>query len=309
MICLTVHLTVKAGREQETADMFRSYVKLVQTEPGCMRFDVQQSRKDPRRFLLYELYRDDGALDAHRRTPHFLDYSPKIEDLASVAKAESTTTSHDFPPVDEQLAYLKGRGGDHPRNRIARAPRTIGENWKAVAGKSGFRSHCARSASWPYRAHPQTEALSGPGAHGHLPDRRLHRPDWRSHRRSATRKPLTQEEIDANAETYKEQVFKILDPEKTVVDFNRRWFSKFSATDFIRLAAKYTVSQLLEREDFHARFRRSRSRFTNCCIRWRMATTPWRWKPMSNLAAPIRNSICSLDANCSGSTGSHPKSC
>ncbi|MCI0402425.1 MAG: tyrosine--tRNA ligase [Acidobacteria bacterium] len=72
--------------------------------------------------------------------------------------------------------------------------------------------------------------------------------------RSATRPPLTREEIEKNAETYKAQVFKILDPEKTVIDFNRRWFSKFTADDFIRLAAKYTVSQMLEREDFHARF-------------------------------------------------------
>ncbi|MBI2682847.1 MAG: tyrosine--tRNA ligase [Acidobacteriales bacterium] len=72
--------------------------------------------------------------------------------------------------------------------------------------------------------------------------------------RAATRPPLTQAEIDRNAETYKSQVFKILDPKKTVVDFNRRWFSKFTADDFIRLAAKYTVSQMLEREDFHKRF-------------------------------------------------------
>src|ERR687887_310052 len=63
--------------------------------------------------------------------------------------------------------------------------------------------------------------------------------------RSATRPPLTREEIDANAETYKAQVFKILDPRKTVVDFNSRWFSKFSAEDFVKLAAKYTVSQML----------------------------------------------------------------
>src|SRR5213595_2068624 len=69
--------------------------------------------------------------------------------------------------------------------------------------------------------------------------------------RSATRPPLSREEIDQNAETYKAQVFKILDAKKTVVDFNSRWFSKFTAEDFIRLAAKYTVSQILEREDFH----------------------------------------------------------
>src|ERR1700740_1448129 len=72
--------------------------------------------------------------------------------------------------------------------------------------------------------------------------------------RSVTRPPLTREQIEANAETYKAQVFKILDPKKTVVDFNSRWFSKFSADDFVRLAAKYTVSQMLEREDFHKRF-------------------------------------------------------
>jgi tyrosyl-tRNA synthetase len=73
--------------------------------------------------------------------------------------------------------------------------------------------------------------------------------------RSATRPPLSREQIEQNAETYKAQVFKILDPLKTLVDFNRRWFAKFTADDFIRLAAKYTVSQMLEREDFHKRFR------------------------------------------------------
>src|SRR5256714_8510609 len=73
--------------------------------------------------------------------------------------------------------------------------------------------------------------------------------------RSATRPPLSREQIAENAETYKTQVFKILDAQKTVVDFNSRWFSKFSAEDFIRLAAKYTVSQMLEREEFNQRFK------------------------------------------------------
>jgi len=72
--------------------------------------------------------------------------------------------------------------------------------------------------------------------------------------RSVTRPPLSREQIEQNAETYKAQVFKILDPQKTVIDFNRRWFAKFTADDFVRLAAKYTVSQMLEREDFHKRF-------------------------------------------------------
>jgi len=72
--------------------------------------------------------------------------------------------------------------------------------------------------------------------------------------RSVTRPPLSREQIEKNAETYKAQVFKILDPQKTVIDFNRRWFGPMSSDDFVRLAAKYTVSQLLEREDFHKRF-------------------------------------------------------
>jgi tyrosyl-tRNA synthetase len=72
--------------------------------------------------------------------------------------------------------------------------------------------------------------------------------------RSVTRPPLTREQIEQNAETYKAQVFKILDPQKTVIDFNRRWFGNFTSDDFVRLMAKYTVSQMLEREEFHKRF-------------------------------------------------------
>src|SRR5437588_219257 len=72
--------------------------------------------------------------------------------------------------------------------------------------------------------------------------------------RSATRKPLNRDEIDKNAETYKSQIFKILNPKTTVIDFNMRWFADFSAVDFVRLCEKYTVSQMLERDDFHKRF-------------------------------------------------------
>src|SRR5246500_4816733 len=72
--------------------------------------------------------------------------------------------------------------------------------------------------------------------------------------RSVTRPPLSREQIEHNAETYKAQVFKILDPQETVIDFNRRWMGQFTSDDFVRLMAKYTVSQLLEREDFHKRF-------------------------------------------------------
>jgi tyrosyl-tRNA synthetase len=72
--------------------------------------------------------------------------------------------------------------------------------------------------------------------------------------RNVTRKPLSQEEIDRNAETYKEQVFKILDPEKTEVRYNSEWLQKLGFAEMIKLAAKFTVSQMLEREDFHKRF-------------------------------------------------------
>ncbi|MGC1782161.1 MAG: tyrosine--tRNA ligase [Acidobacteriaceae bacterium] len=72
--------------------------------------------------------------------------------------------------------------------------------------------------------------------------------------RSVTRKPLTREEIDQNAETYTEQVFKILDREKTEVRFNSEWLDKLGFEGMIRLAAKFTVSQMLERDEFHSRF-------------------------------------------------------
>src|SRR3990172_4035488 len=70
---------------------------------------------------------------------------------------------------------------------------------------------------------------------------------------NVTRKPLTPEEVAANAETYKKQVFTILDPEKTVVDFNNRWFGKLTSLQWIKLCSKYTVARILERDDFSKR--------------------------------------------------------
>jgi tyrosyl-tRNA synthetase len=72
--------------------------------------------------------------------------------------------------------------------------------------------------------------------------------------RSVTRKPLTSEEIAQNAKTYTDQVFKILDREKTEVRFNSEWLSTLGFEGIIRLAARFTVSQMLEREEFHRRF-------------------------------------------------------
>lgn len=73
--------------------------------------------------------------------------------------------------------------------------------------------------------------------------------------RSETRPPLTEEQVLANAETYKKQVFKILDPEKTVVDFNSRWLGALTATDIIRLGSRYTLARMMERDDFAKRYR------------------------------------------------------
>ena len=73
--------------------------------------------------------------------------------------------------------------------------------------------------------------------------------------KNATRPRLTPEEVQANARTYQEQIFKILDPEKTVIDFNSRWFGAMGAAGMIELAAKYTVARMLERDDFAKRYK------------------------------------------------------
>jgi len=73
--------------------------------------------------------------------------------------------------------------------------------------------------------------------------------------RSITRPALTQEQIAENAETYKKQVFKILDPEKTDVQFNSTWLGKLSSVDMINLASRYTLARLMERDDFAKRYR------------------------------------------------------
>lgn len=72
--------------------------------------------------------------------------------------------------------------------------------------------------------------------------------------KSATRKPLTREDVLVNAETYAEQVFKVLDRDRTEVRFNNEWFGKMSAADMIRLAGQHTVARMLERDDFSKRF-------------------------------------------------------
>lgn len=77
--------------------------------------------------------------------------------------------------------------------------------------------------------------------------------------KSKTRRQLSREEILLNAATYEEQIFKILDRDKTVVSFNSEWLSKLNFRDVIELASKYTVARMLEREDFKNRFKMNES--------------------------------------------------
>jgi tyrosyl-tRNA synthetase len=77
--------------------------------------------------------------------------------------------------------------------------------------------------------------------------------------KSETRKPLTREQVSANAETYRQQVFKILDPERTEVRFNSEWMDRMSAADMVRLCAHCTVARMLERDDFAKRYEEGRS--------------------------------------------------
>lgn len=73
--------------------------------------------------------------------------------------------------------------------------------------------------------------------------------------KNVTRKPLTREQVMANAQSYKDQVFKILDPEQTTVSFNSEWMSKMTAQDMVQLAARHTVARMLERDDFAKRYK------------------------------------------------------
>jgi tyrosyl-tRNA synthetase len=161
-----------------------------------------------------------------------------------------------FPPVDEQLAYIKKGAAEIVKESELRAKleRSLASG-KPLRVKAGFDPtapdlHLGHTVLLRKLKHFQdlghTVIFLIGDFTGMIGD-----PTGRS----ATRPPLSREQIAENAETYKAQVFRILSPEKTVVDFNSRWFSKFSAEDFIRLTAKYTVSQMLEREDFHKRFR------------------------------------------------------
>jgi len=75
MLILVVRLTIKAGHEDEVLEPFRKLQAETRGESGCIMFVVQRSREDPRRYLIYEQYQDQAALDAHRASPHFKEYA------------------------------------------------------------------------------------------------------------------------------------------------------------------------------------------------------------------------------------------
>src|SRR5438309_4975951 len=161
----------------------------------------------------------------------------------------------DFKPVEEQLAYLKKGSSEIIRETELRAKleksRATGKPLRVKLGLDPTAPdlHLGHTVVLRKLKHFQDLGHTVIFLIGDFTGM-IGRPA----RRTVTRPPLTREDIDKNAETYKAQVFKILDAQKTVIDFNSRWFSKFTADDFIRLAAKYTVSQMLEREEFHKRF-------------------------------------------------------
>jgi quinol monooxygenase YgiN len=83
MVVLAVSWTAKAGREADVAQLFARLTEESRKEPGCVMYQVHRHRTEPRRFFIYEQYKDDAALEAHRATAHFLQYVKK--DLPRVA--------------------------------------------------------------------------------------------------------------------------------------------------------------------------------------------------------------------------------
>jgi tyrosyl-tRNA synthetase len=161
-----------------------------------------------------------------------------------------------FPPVEEQLVYLK-KGlaelirEDDLRERLAQAAKA----GKPLKVKAGFDPtapdlHLGHTVLIRKLKHFQdlghTVIFLIGDMTGLIGD-----PTGRN----VTRPPMTRDEIDANAETYRTQVFKILDPEKTEVRFNSAWLEKMQYLDLVRLCSKYTVARLLERDDFSKRFK------------------------------------------------------
>src|SRR6266581_2003382 len=161
-----------------------------------------------------------------------------------------------FPPVDEQLAYIKKGSAEIVKESELRSKLEKSlTSGKPLRVKAGFDPtapdlHLGHTVLLRKLKHFQdlghTVIFLIGDFTGMIGD-----PTGRS----ATRPPLSGEELMKNAKTYMEQVYKILSPRTTEVRFNNEWFEKMKSADWIKLTARTTVSQMLEREDFHNRFK------------------------------------------------------
>ena len=156
--------------------------------------------------------------------------------------------------IDEQLAYLTKGCVDVIRAGELKAKLERSANAAAAGGEGRLRSDGTRPSPRPHRAHPEDEALPGSRAPRRLRRRLVHGADRRSDRSIEDAAAADAEEIDRNAETYKTQVFKILDPARTEVRFNSEWLEQLGSFGWVRLAARYNVAQMLERRDFKKRY-------------------------------------------------------
>jgi tyrosyl-tRNA synthetase len=160
-----------------------------------------------------------------------------------------------FAPVDEQLAYIKKGAAEIIREDELRAKlersRTSGKPLRVKLGMDPTAPdlHLGHTVILRKLKHFQDLGHTAIFLIGDFTGM-IGDPTGRS----ATRPPLSPEDITRNAKTYMAQVYKILSPDTTEVRFNTEWFDKVKSADWIRLAAKFTVSQMLEREDFHQRF-------------------------------------------------------
>ena len=108
--------------------------------------------------------------------------------------------------------------------------------------------------------------------------------------KNTTRPPLSREDVLRNAETYKEQIYKILDPQKTKIVFNSEWLGKLGTEGMIRLASNYTVARMLERDDFkNVLVTTNLSQFTNLFILYYKVMTLLLWKQMWSLVVQTKN--------------------
>src|SRR6202140_922327 len=160
-----------------------------------------------------------------------------------------------FAPVDEQLAYIKKGSAEIIRESELRAKlersKAKGEPLRVKAGfdPTAPDLHLGHTVLLRKLKHFQDLGHTVTFLIGDF-TAMIGDPTGRS----ATRPPLSSEDIMRNAKTYMAQVYKLLSQPKTETRFNSAWFDKMKTADWIRLAAKFTVSQMLEREDFHKRF-------------------------------------------------------